>query len=137
MSGTGTGTKDLRVPALRRFALAITVLNLLGHTVLGFEQSWASPLVALPTAYACELLLEAIVAWQQRRRPRFLAAGDATARQRTVCMADFLLSPHITAMAVSMLLYPGERLWPVVFGTGVAIASKYIFRVTSPNGASR
>ena len=27
------------------------VLNLLGHTVLGFEQSWAQPLAALATAY--------------------------------------------------------------------------------------
>ena len=46
--------------ALRRFAVAITVLNLLGHTVLGFEQSWAHPLVALATAYLTEVLLEAV-----------------------------------------------------------------------------
>jgi hypothetical protein len=136
MSGKSE-TKDLRLPALRRFALAITVLNLAGHTVLGFEQSWAAPLVALPTAYLCELLLEAITAWQQRRRPRFLTAAPATAGRRLVCMADFLLSPHITAMAVSMLLYPGERLWPIVFGTTAAIGSKYIFRITAANGASR
>ncbi|NEQ87997.1 MAG: enediyne biosynthesis protein UnbU, partial [Moorea sp. SIO2I5] len=32
-----------RLGGLRRFAIAITVLNLLGHTVLGFEQSWAQP----------------------------------------------------------------------------------------------
>ena len=32
--------KDLRLAALRRFAIAITILNVLGHTVLGFEQAW-------------------------------------------------------------------------------------------------
>ncbi len=35
--------KDMRLGALRRFAIAITVLNVLGHTVLGFEQSLAQP----------------------------------------------------------------------------------------------
>ncbi|HBL25338.1 MAG TPA: enediyne biosynthesis protein UnbU, partial [Acidobacteria bacterium] len=35
--------KDLRLTALRRFAIAITTLNVLGHTVLGFEQAWATP----------------------------------------------------------------------------------------------
>jgi hypothetical protein len=49
---------DLRLVALRRFAFAITVLNLLGHGFLGFEQSWAQPLAALATAYAAELLIE-------------------------------------------------------------------------------
>jgi hypothetical protein len=43
--------RDLRLPALRRFAVAITLLNVFGHTVLGFEQSWAQPLAALVTAY--------------------------------------------------------------------------------------
>ena len=33
--------QDLRLPALRRFAIAISVLNIFGHAVLGFEQSLA------------------------------------------------------------------------------------------------
>ena len=32
-----------RLGGLRRFAIAITVLNVLGHTWLGFEQSLAGP----------------------------------------------------------------------------------------------
>ncbi len=56
-----------RLPALRRFAVAITVLNVLGHFVLGFEQSWAQPLVALATAYGVELILESVGAWAERR----------------------------------------------------------------------
>jgi hypothetical protein len=45
---TGAGWEaNRRLADLRRFAIAITVLNILGHTVLGFEQSWAVPLVSL------------------------------------------------------------------------------------------
>jgi enediyne biosynthesis protein E5 len=39
--------QNKRVAGLWRFATAITALNILGHTVLGFEQAWATPLVAL------------------------------------------------------------------------------------------
>ena len=120
-----TQPKDLRLPALRRFAFAITLLNVLGHTVLGFEQSWAAPLVGIGAAYATEIALELIAAWQQGRRPRFLGGG-------TVGAVDFLLSAHITGLAVSMLLYTGERLAPVAFAAVVAIGSKYIFRVPAP-----
>jgi hypothetical protein len=44
--------------------------------------------------------------------------------------ALFLLSAHISAMAVSMLLYPNERIGPVVFATALAITSKVVFRVS-------
>jgi hypothetical protein len=122
--------KDVRLPALRRFAFAITLLNVLGHTVLGFEQSYAIPLTALAVAYGMEMLLETLDAWRLGRRPRFVGKGTA--------FVDFLLSAHITALAVSMLLYSGERLMPIVFGTAAAIASKYVLRVAvGPSGASR
>jgi hypothetical protein len=123
-----TNTKDLRLPALRRFAFAITLLNVLGHTVLGFEQSWAAPLVGIAAAYAAEIVLEIIAAWQQGRQPRFRTGGVTGA-------IDFLLSAHITGLAVSMLLYTGERLAPIAFAAVVAIGSKYIFRVPATAGA--
>src|ERR1700724_357921 len=125
-----TAPKDLRLAALRRFAFAITLLNVLGHTVLGFEQSWAAPLVGVATAYAAELLLEALLAWQQGRRPRYLGVGG-------VGVVDFLLSAHITGLAVSMLLYTGERLAPIAFAAAVAIGSKYVLRVGAAGGGSR
>ncbi|MEE3922614.1 CRTAC1 family protein [Micromonospora sp. BRA006-A] len=56
--GENHGQQGPRIVALRRFALSITVFTLLGHTVLGFEQSWLTPIAALLTAYALELLLE-------------------------------------------------------------------------------
>ena len=121
-------TKDLRLPALRRFAVAITVLNVLGHTLLGFEQSLAQPLVALAAAYATEALLELLEARRTGRRPRFLGGGTAA--------IDFLLSAHISGLAVAMLLYANDRLLPNAFAAAVAIASKYLIRVGT-NGRSR
>ncbi len=110
-----------RLAGLRRFAVAITLLNIVGHTLLGFEQSWAQPLVALATAYSMELLLELLDAWSQRRTPRFIGGVRS--------LVDFLLSAHITGLAVTMLLYANAQLWPIAFGTAVAIGSKAILRV--------
>jgi hypothetical protein len=120
---------DLRLAALRRFAAAITILNLLGHTVLGFEQAWAHLAVSVATAYAMELLLEVVDAWARRRTPRFLGgAGN---------FVTFLLSAHITGCAVAMLLYANARLAPVTFASAVAIASKHLFRAPGVRGGSR
>jgi hypothetical protein len=47
---------DLRLAALRRFAIAITVLNVAGHAFLGFEQSLAQVFASLATAYSVEIL---------------------------------------------------------------------------------
>lgn len=119
--------RDLRLPALRRFAVAITVLNLLGHTVFGFEQSWAQLVAAVLTAYAAELLFECINAWSQQRRVRFVGGG-------AIRFIDFLLSPHITGCAVAMLLYPGGHVMPTIFAALVAIASKTLLRVPVHGG---
>lgn len=117
---------SLRLAGLRRFAIAITALNVLGHTVLGFEQSWAQPLVSLATAYGLELLLEFLEAGAQGRAPRFLGGWRR--------LVDFLLSAHITGLAVAMLLYANEQLWPVAFASAVAIGSKFLFRVPVEGG---
>ncbi|NEO37672.1 MAG: enediyne biosynthesis protein UnbU [Moorea sp. SIOASIH] len=121
-----------RLGGLRRFAIAITVLNVLGHTVLGFEQSWIQPLVALATAYSVEILLELLDSWSNAHRPRFLAEGNRGTlfSQQFI---DFLLPAHITGLAVAMLLYANEQLLPIAFATTVAIASKAIFRVPVGN----
>ena len=118
---------DLRLPALRRFATAITVLNILGHTVLGFEPAWAHWAVGLAAAYTAEILCELVLAWSMDRRPRFLGGG-------VIGAVDFLLSAHISGTAVSMLLYSGGHFWPVAFAAALAICSKSIFRAPAPNG---
>lgn len=118
--------KSTRLGGLRRFAVAITLLNILGHTVFGFEQSWAQPLVALAAAYGVELLLEVVDALTRRRPYNFLG------RPRNVI--DFFLSAHITALAVAMLLYANDQLWPIAFATAAAIGSKAIFRAPVAGG---
>ncbi|MFP5265240.1 MAG: RnfABCDGE type electron transport complex subunit D [Blastocatellia bacterium] len=114
-------SKAIRLGGLRRFAIAITVLNVLGHTFFGFEQSVAQPLAALAAAYTLEILLELIDSYANGRAPNF--SGGITN------FIDFLLSAHITGLAVSMLLYTNDRIWPTVFATAVAIASKAVFRL--------
>jgi hypothetical protein len=112
--------RNKRLAGLWRFAIAISLLNILGHTLLGFEQAWAHPFVALAAAYGMELSLEAIDAWENRRRPRFLGSP------RT--FIEFLLSAHITGLAVSMLLYANEQFWVIAFAAATSIASKTLFR---------
>lgn len=117
-----------RLGGLRRFAIAITVFNILGHTFFGFEQAWAQPILSVLAAYACELFLEWCTAQEQGRAPRFLGGWRNT--------VDFLLPAHITGLAVAMLLYSSDRILPVIFASMVAIASKATFRF-SVNGRLR
>lgn len=120
--------RDRRLGGLRRFAVSITILNLLGHTVLGFEQAWLQPFVALAAAYGMELAIEATHALAEHRRPKFLDSP----RQ----FVDFLLPAHITALAVSMLLYANERFWVLAFASAMAIGSKELFRAPAPSSGA-
>ena len=126
MPGEKRYTPD-HLAALRRFAVGISVITILGHAWFGFEQSFAQPLVALATAYSMQLLLETLDAWCNGRQPRF--AGGI------LKLVDFLLSAHITALAVAMLLYYSDRLWVIAFATAVAIGSKTIFRAPVGQGS--
>jgi hypothetical protein len=119
--------RDLRLPALRRFAIAITIINLLGHTVLGFETSWAQMFVSLGTAYLVEIILEAVDAWANKRQPHFRGGFKV--------LVNFLMPAHITGLAISMLIYANDRLLPFVFAAAAGIASKAI--LTAPVGKSR
>ncbi len=109
------------VAGKRRFAFTITVFTILGHLWLGFEASYAQPLVALATAYVTQLLLESVDARSSGRRPRY-AGGFVT-------LVDFLTSAHITALSIVMLLYFNDRLIIVAFAVALAIGSKYVFRL--------
>ena len=114
-------SKATRLTALRRFATTITILNVVGHIYLGFEQSWAQPLVALATTYSMELLLELIDA-RTNRRPLAFAVGMRN-------LVDFLLPAHITGLSIAMLLWANDQLWPFAFAAAVATGSKAILRV--------
>ena len=69
-----TPQKDLRIEALKRFAAAITALNIAGHFFLGFEQSLAHALAALLTAYTIELSFEFIQSKSENRKPKYLGS---------------------------------------------------------------
>src|SRR5689334_16327140 len=127
MSAQEASNRANRLGGLRRFAVAITVLNILGYVFFGFEQSYAQPVVAIASAYVTELLLEFIDARCNRRPLRFLGGGGGM-------FVDFLLSAHITGLACAMLLYANERLGPVIFASVVAICSKCLLRVPAERG---
>ena len=127
MSAQVTNNRADRLGGLRRFAIAITVLNILGHAFFGFEQSLAHPLAGLAAAYSAELLLEFIDARFNRRAPRFLGGGPRK-------FVEFLLSAHITGLACAMLLFANERLGPVIFASVVAICSKCVLRAPTGRG---
>jgi Na+-translocating ferredoxin:NAD+ oxidoreductase RnfD subunit len=115
-----------RTAALRRFAFGITTLTVVGHALLGIEQSWLQVIVSLATCYALELTLESVEAWSAGRPVRFRGGVRA--------LVDFLLPAHITALAIALLLYPGDRLWPIVLAGVIAVGSKSVFR--APVGKS-
>ena len=127
MSAHEITNRSNRLGGLRRFAIAISVLNILGHTFFGFEQSWAHPFVALASAYSAELFLEFIDARCNHRPLRFLGGGPRR-------FIDFLLSAHISGLACAMLLYTNETFGPVIFASVVAICSKAVLRAPNGNG---
>ncbi|UQX05362.1 RnfABCDGE type electron transport complex subunit D [Streptomyces sp. RerS4] len=109
------------VTALRRFAISISVLNILGYTVLGFEQAWLWPFIAVATAYTTEIVLEAISARVDGRAPRYAGGGFKG-------LVEFLFPAHITGLAVNMLTYVNDRVWVMVFGVVVAVGTKWVLR---------
>lgn len=109
------------VIALRNFAISISVFNIFGYTVLGFEQPWSWPFVALATAYAFEMVLEAIAARVEGRAPRFTGNGVRG-------VVEFLYPSHITALAMNMLIYVNDRIFVMIFGVLVAVGAKWVLR---------
>jgi hypothetical protein len=117
---------EKRLGGLSRFAFAITLLNVIGHLFLGFEQSWLTPFVSIATAYGTELIGETIESRINGRPARY--AGSL------VNLVKFLLPAHISGLAIGMLLYAAENVAAIAFAAAAAMASKYIFRVVVSGG---
>ncbi|WP_410642165.1 enediyne biosynthesis protein [Amycolatopsis sp. lyj-346] len=109
------------ITALRRFAISITIFNILGYTVLGFEQPWLYPFIALATAYTTEILLEIINARVTSREVRFKGNGFKG-------LAEFLLPAHITGLALNMLTYVNDQILVMIFGVVVAVGAKWVLQ---------
>jgi enediyne biosynthesis protein E5 len=118
---------QLRLFALWYFATLMIAWNIAGHTFLGFEQSWAHPVVAVLAACVTQLILEWIDARSIGRKPRY--------RGSVANFLNFLPPAMITGFACAMLLYPNDRLAPIVFASVLAIASKVLFRIRLENGS--
>jgi hypothetical protein len=99
----------------------MSVFNIFGYTLLGFEQAWIFPIFALITGYTTELTLETVTAWVRQRRPRYLENGPRG-------FYEFLLPAHITSLAVNMLIYTNNQIRPVIFGVMVGVSGKYILQ---------
>ncbi|GAB2962677.1 enediyne biosynthesis protein UnbU [Saccharothrix stipae] len=110
-----------RERALRRFAASITIFTVVGHVLLGFEQSPITPITTVLVGYATALLFEALDAWATGRTPQYRGGPRA--------LVLFLLPSHIAALACAMLLWGNAALWPYLFAVTVANASKYLVRL--------
>jgi hypothetical protein len=109
------------VTALRRFAISMTIFNIIGYAVLGFEQPWVWPFVALATGYSLEIGLEVIGARAEGRPTRFTGNGFRG-------LMEFLYPAHITSLAVNMLTYPQDQVLVMMFGIAVAVGAKWVLR---------
>jgi enediyne biosynthesis protein E5 len=119
----------LRLFALWYFTTLITIWTILGHTVLGFEQSYAAPIVGVGVCCAMQFLLEWVDARGNGRPARF--AGGA------IPILKFVPPAIIPGLACAMLIYPNSRLWPVAFAAALSIASKVVFRAPVGNGQTQ
>lgn len=115
--------------ALWYFTSLLIIWNLFGHLFLGFEQSHLQPLVGLATAISLQFLLEWIDARANNRKTRYSGSWAD--------LINFLPPAIIPGLALPMLLYPNERLMPVIFGVGMAICSKVIFRAPVEDGKTQ
>jgi hypothetical protein len=101
--------------------MSITLATVLGHTILGFEQAYATPFVGVAAALATEFVLETVEAAAQRRRARYRMAPGV--------VVDFFLPAYIGGLACAMLLYANSDLAPTALAAVVGVAGKYLVRV--------
>lgn len=113
--------------ALWYFGTLIGIATVVGHTVLGLEQSWAQVATSILTACSCQIILDLVDARARRRHTRLRgSAGE---------IAVFLMPAWIVGNAVAFLVYPGDRLAPIAFAAAASIASKVLFRAPTPFGS--
>jgi hypothetical protein len=115
--------------ALWYFTILLIVWNILGHMFLGFEQSHIQPIVGVATAIVLQFLLEWIDARASDRKPRYAGSWAD--------LLNFLPPAIIPGLAVTMILYPSNRLIPVMFAAGLSICSKVMFRAPVGEGKTQ
>jgi hypothetical protein len=121
------GNPKFRLIALWYFTILMIVWNILGHTYLGFEQPWVAPFVGVGTAIFMQFFLDWLDAKARDREVRWTGSVGN-------CL-NSLPPAIIPGFACAMLLYPNERMWPIVFAVALSISSKVILR--APVGGGR
>jgi hypothetical protein len=119
----------MRFFALWYFTCLLTLWTILGDTVLGFEQSYAQPIVGVLTACLVAFSLEGLDAWAKRRTARFAGSWQN--------VVNFLPPCIIPGLACAMLVYANERLTPIIFAAALSLASKALFRAPIGNGQTQ
>ncbi len=119
----------MRFFALWYFTILLIAWTILGDTVLGFEQSYAQPIVGVLAACVVAFFLEWLDARMNQRTPRF--AGS------TANVVNFLPPCIIPGLACAMLIYANSRLAPIVFAAALSLASKVLFRAPIGNGQTQ
>ncbi len=120
---------ELRSFALLYFMSLLLFWNLLGHTILGFEQSWAQMILAAASACLAQFTFEVVDAKVKGRQFR-LQGGPLK-------VLIFFAPAIISGLAIGMLLYPNQLLLPLVFASFVAIGSKVVFRTPIGEGKTQ
>src|SRR5262249_60249005 len=87
------------------------------------------PILGLATAISLQFLLEWIDARASDRKPRYAGSWAD--------LLNFLPPAIIPGLAVTMILYPSDRLMPVIFSAGLAICSKVLFRAPVGDGKTQ
>lgn len=123
------GSPFYRLFALWYFCILMIVWNIMGRTVLGFEQSWMQWFAGVGTACIVQIILEWVDARWNGRPLRF-GAGVAS-------FLNFLPPAIIAGSACSMLIFPNGHLMPIVFASTFAIGSKVLFRAPVGGGATQ
>lgn len=118
-----------RTFALLYFVGLLVVWNLFGHTVLGFEQSWAQLLTATGTACAAQVFFDVLHAKITGRPVRL--------KKDPLGLLTFFAPALISGIALGMLLLPNKLLLPFAFASIVAIASKVVFRAPLGGGKTQ
>ncbi len=119
----------MRFFALWYFTILLILWTVVGDTLLGFEQSYAQPVVGFLAACAMAFLLEGLDAWSKRRTPRFAGSWQNA--------VNFLPPCIIPGLACAMLIYANERLTPIIFAAALSLASKSLFRAPIGNGQTQ
>src|SRR2546421_2574676 len=119
----------MRFFALWYFTTLLIIWTIAGDTVLGFEQSYAHPVVGVLAACVVAFLLEGLDAWANKRRARFAGSW--------INAVNFLPPCIIPGLACAMLIYPNDRLTPIIFAAALSLASKVLIRAPIGNGQTQ